>query len=136
VRKKIGAQIFDSPPDFSSIATGLSKSMGIGGIGEKAVELAALTYLKATENTVGVQHRAASEAFHNNDVPAPSLWFYSKADPVSRWDDCTVVTGKWKDKGIEVENCTWEHTPHIQHGRIDPEKYFGTLDRFLTKHHF
>ncbi len=129
----IKAQIFDSPPDYQNIPKGISRSMGIGGIVEKIIEKSAEAYLKVTYDSAGVMHRASSHAFHENQIPAPALWFYSKADPVCDWNDCVTVTSKWKAKGISVEECVWEHTPHIQHGRVDPERYFGTLDSFLKK---
>jgi len=178
----IKAQIFDSPPDYQNIPKGISRSMGIGGIVEKVIEKFAEAYLKITYDSAGVMHRASSHAFHENKIPAPALWFYSKADPVCDWKDCITVTDKWKAKGIDVsgvstfinyaytiishficksvhyppciscllrmhllthvplychcaqvEECVWEHTPHIQHGRVDPERYFGTLDKFLKK---
>lgn len=134
LKGEIKAQIFDSPPDYASIPKGISRSMGIGGPMEVLIEKTARLYLKLTENSAGVMHRASSHAFHENDTPAPALWFYSKADAVCEWRDCETVTSKWKAKGTEVEECVWEDTPHIQHARVDPDRYFGTLDRFLKKH--
>jgi hypothetical protein len=133
MQRAIKAQIFDSPPDYNSIAFGISKSMGINGFMEKVVEKSAELLLSLTKDTIGKQHRASSEAFHNNYLPAPSLWYYSRADPVSRWEDCLTVTGKWEKNGIDVEHCTWEDTPHIQHARMYPDKYFGTLTDFLAR---
>ena len=78
IKESIRAQIFDSPPDYMNIPTGISKSMGIGGPIEVLIEKSARFYLKLTENSAGVVHKAASHAFHENDVPCPSLWFYSK----------------------------------------------------------
>lgn len=134
VHSTIKAQIFDSPPDYQSIPKGISRSMGIGGVAEKMIEKCAQAYLKVTENSAGVMHRASSHAFHENSIDAPALWFYSKADNVCEWQDCVTVTDKWKAKGTEVEECVWEDTPHIQHARVDPDRYFGTLDKFLKKH--
>ena len=131
IRSKIRAQIFDSPPDFLGIPAGVSRSMGIGSPFQEIIEFSIRTYLKLNENTSGVGHRASSAAFHGNDVRAPSLWYYSKADPVADWKDCEIVIEKWKAKGTDVEQCVWDNTPHIQHARYDPEKYFGTLERFL-----
>ncbi len=108
--------------------------MGIGGLGEKIIEKSARAYLKLTENSAGVMHKASSAAFHDNAVAAPALWFYSKADPVSEWQDCETVINKWKAKGTRVQECVWEDTPHIQHARVDPDRYFGTLDAFLKEH--
>jgi hypothetical protein len=72
----IKAQVFDSPPDRNSIAYGISKSVGVGGPVEKVVEGMANLYLKATENTSGKEHKAASEAFHNNTVQVGMTNFY------------------------------------------------------------
>jgi hypothetical protein len=132
----IKAQIFDSPPDYTNIANGISHSMGFQHpIARKCIELLAKSYLLLTSNSAGVLHKASSSAFHNNDLTAaPSLWFYSKSDPVADWRDCEIVTRKWRAKGIMVEECVWEHSPHIQHARADPERYFGTLETFLQRH--
>ena len=127
------AQIFDSPPDYNSIAFGISKSMGINGPMEKVVESFAGLYLKLAKNGAGVLHRKSSQMFHENYVSAPALWYYSRADPVARFEDCETVISKWKNNGILVEQCVWEDTPHIQHGRLDPERYFGTLKTFLEE---
>jgi hypothetical protein len=67
-------------------------------------------------------------------TPAPSLWFYSKSDPVARWEDCEIVMNKMRSKGTIVEQCVWDNTPHIQHARLDPDRYFNTLETFLKTH--
>ncbi len=91
-------------------------------------------FMKITASTNGVEWKASSNTFHNNYLKhAPSLWFYSKADPVSRFEDCETVINKWKHLGIDVTAIRWDDTPHIQHGRKDPDRYFGELDIFLTK---
>lgn len=68
IKPLIKAQIFDSPPDFQNIAKGVSHSVGLGPPVSTMVEVFLRGYLKITENTAGVQHRAASEAFHENPV--------------------------------------------------------------------
>jgi hypothetical protein len=130
----IKAQVFDSPPDMEGIAAGVGASMGANPFIAKPVEFLISGYLKAVENTAGVEHRASSDHFHGNHIGAPSMWFYSKADPVCNYKDCLTVIGKWRASGTEVEEVVWEDTPHIQHGRKDPERYFGSLDTFLGKH--
>lgn len=109
--------------------------MGIGAPLSKAVELGLGTYLRLAAHTaVGRGHNEASEAFHGNTIPAPSLWFYSKADVVADWRRIEEVQGKWRDRGIVAEQCCWDDSPHIQHGRVYPERYFGALAQFLEKH--
>jgi hypothetical protein len=195
----IKAQIFDSPPDMGSIAFGISKGINLPALLEKPVESAVSMYLKATEATTGVHYEASRQAFYRNDVQAPALWFYSRADPISRWEDCEYVWKRWQAQGIcsntryslhvcvflktikysaiptifsilviscpilrtvqfygipflflpsilfiihsgqEVHVQSWEDTPHIQHGRLHPEVYFGKINDFLQvtdfKHH-
>jgi hypothetical protein len=133
VVKTIKGQIFDSPPDINGISSGISKGIGIPVFLQGFVKATIDAYLNMTAKTTGVEHKAASDAFHANQINAPALWFYSKADLVARWQDCETVTGKWESSGIDVTKCMWEHTPHIQHGRKDPDRYFATLEDFLKK---
>ena len=135
IKPLIKAQIFDSPPDYHSIADGIAKSVGLSGVAEKVTSGLMKGYLAATSSSSGVEHRASSAAFRDNMIKAPSLWYFSKADPVSRWEDCVDVVSGWKKLGLDVETCTWEDSPHIQHGRRYPEQYFGKLTEFLRKHH-
>jgi hypothetical protein len=133
LRSQIRAQIFDSVPDHGSIAHGISKSFNLPTPFEKTIEMMAKGYLSLTHDTAGVEHRAASHSFHNNFVQAPALFYYSLSDPISRYQDVEQVMKTWKGNGIPVEGCKWEKSPHIQHGRRDPERYFGELEKLLVR---
>ncbi len=130
----VKAQIYDSPPDMGSIAKGIGASMGLGAGVAAMVEGIVKAYLYAVKDTAGKEHALSSAHFHDNHIPAPSLWMYSKADPVALESDIDTVMNKWKTKGYEVESTMWLDTKHIQHGRSDPERYFGSLATFLDKH--
>ena len=134
-QKAIIGQVFDSPPDFRSIAKGVSQSMGVPASSPiaVAVEMAMRLYLFVSSKTAGVEHRAASAAFHTNYISAPSLWFYSRSDPVALSEDCEKVISTWRKQGTSVKEVVWDDTPHIQHARVDPERYFGALDKFLAE---
>lgn len=109
--------------------------MGVGRPLSTAVEMGLSSYLAVAAHTsVGRSHEAASLAFHGNTVQAPSLWFYSKADLVADWQRIEQVQDKWRSRGTPVEQCRWDDSPHIQHGRVDPERYFGALGTFLERH--
>jgi hypothetical protein len=129
----IRAQVFDSPPDFDGISTGISKSLGLPRFLESGARKIADMYLSATAETSGAHHRAASAAFHQNFVSAPALWYYSKADPIAEWRSCEQVIGKWRGRGTDVTVCSWDDTPHVLHAREHPERYFSTLQGFLEK---
>lgn len=131
----IKAQIFDSPPDIQGIPYGISKGIGAPAVLHKAIEVSLRSYLSLTDKTTGPEYRASSSAFHNNFLTAtPALWYYSKSDIIADWKACQVVINKWRALGIDVTECVWDDTPHIQHARVDPERYFGTLESFLNKH--
>lgn len=138
-KKLIKAQIFDSPPDMGSIAFGISKGINLPVVLEKPVEVAIDLFLKATKNSSGVHYEASRQAFYRNEAQSPALWFYSRADPISRWQDCEYVWKRWKEQGQEVHVQSFENTPHIQHGRLHPDVYFGKINEFLKvtdfKHH-
>jgi hypothetical protein len=95
----IKAQIFDSPPDMGSIAFGISKGINLPVALEKPVEGAVNLFLKATENTSGKHYEASRQAFYRNEAQSPALWFYSRADPISRWQDCEYVWKRWQEQG-------------------------------------
>lgn len=117
------------------ILAGVSRSMGVGEPLSTAVEYGLSGYLALTANTaVGRGHEAASAAFHGNSLSAPSLWYYSKADLVADWQRIEAVQDKWRSRGTSIEQCRWDDSPHIQHGRVDPERYFATLAGFLQRH--
>lgn len=130
----VKAQIYDSPPDFNGIAKGIGKSMEMGDLVADQVERVVNFYLWAVKDYAGKDHRASSAHFHDNHLPAPSLWMYSQTDPVACPDKIRQVMDKWATKGRTVEEVVWEDTPHVQHARIDPKRYFDGLDRFLGKH--
>mmetsp|Transcript_10957 Transcript_10957/g.25680 ORF Transcript_10957/g.25680 Transcript_10957/m.25680 type:complete len:223 (-) Transcript_10957:86-754(-) len=134
-KQNLRAQIFDSPPDLNGIAGGVARSMGYGGIREIAIKSAMSFYLEATKDGAGVVHRASSKRFHANGLAqVPSLWLYSKSDPVARWEDCREVCSKWRAQGVDVDETVFEDTPHVQHLLREPERYLGALDSFLGKH--
>jgi Eukaryotic protein of unknown function (DUF829) len=130
----VRAQVYDSPPDFNGIARGIGKSMAMGQFVADRVEEWVRLYLWAVRDTAGKEHRASSAQFHDNHLLAPSLWLYSEADPVAVPEDIQTVMAKWAAKGSIVEQIVWKDTPHIQHARYDPERYFGGLNGFLQKH--
>ena len=134
IHKLVKAQIYDSPPDMRSIPNGVGASIGMGPIVSKVVASIIRSYLYIVRNTVGVEHKASSDAFHQNHIPAPSLWFYSKSDPVALEEDINTVINKWNKNGRVTSTTIWEDSPHIQHARIDPERYFGSLAGFIDKH--
>ena len=90
---KIKGQIFDSPLTCTLSQKDLahffpSKSHPLHFLVKICVEI----YMKLTAESNGREWKASSEIFHANFLThAPSLWYYSAADPVSRYQDCERV---------------------------------------------
>ena len=105
--RNIAGQVFDSPPDMNGIADGIAKSMGIGGVRESMIRSAVSCYLRATEASAGKEYAASSAAFRANPIDAPSLWYYSHGDDVSRAEDCAEVAGGWRARGAEVHEVVY-----------------------------
>jgi len=118
----VTAQIFDSPPDVHSIADGIPRSMGMGPLGVSLLPGVVSTYLRATRDGAGVHHRAASDAFHENLVRAPSPWHYSHADNASQSADPQPLTRLCRAGRTDVTEVVWDDTPHSQHYRMDPAR--------------
>lgn len=77
---------------------------------------------------------AASERFHNNDLAAPALWFFSEVDPIGSAEACVDVINKWKRRGSSVEYRCFHDSDHVQHIVKFEEEYKRTLFNFLDKH--
>lgn len=75
----------------------------------------------------------ASKQFHNNFVTAPSLFLFSKNDPVGTSEGNLQVIKCWEDRGIQVYAKCWESSRHVSHFHLYPEEYMKELAAFLDK---
>ena len=99
-----------------------------------AVAVDLLIHSRTYPVTVWIAQLTIHSHSHTHKTLTHSLPPSFPLPPVANWEDCEIVINKWKTRGTSVEQCIWEHSPHIQHGRVDPERYFGTLQAFLEKH--
>ena len=84
-------QVYDSPPDISGVPIGLASHL----FPEPRITTLLHTSVRKTlsgycinEKLFRCRYRASSEAFHNNILEVPSLWFYSKSDSIANYRDC------------------------------------------------
>ena len=108
--------------------------MGFRGVLSLYVTRLLELYLFLTRHGAGVKYRAASAALHDNPIQVPSIFFYSKSDPVAEHTACSRVADLWRSRGNDVREVVWDESPHIAHAKLDGARYFSELEGFLEKH--
>ena len=73
----------------------------------------------------------SSAAFHRNSLRLPSLFLYSRADPIGVADIIEGVMDNWRRQEITVSHKCWDHSPHVSHFHHHPDEYVETLLTFL-----
>ena len=73
----------------------------------------------------------ASTAFHENNLRLPSLFLFSKADPIGVSTAIVGIIDKWIRDGIDVSHKCWDNSPHVSHFHHHPDEYIDTLISFL-----
>jgi hypothetical protein len=132
--RNVRLQAFDSPPDFENIALGVGASMGFRGVLSLYATRLLDLYLFLTRHGAGKKYRASSAALHDNTLAVPSIFFYSKSDPVAEHSACARVAELWRGRGNDVREVVWDESPHIAHAKLDGTRYFAELETFLEKH--
>ena len=73
----------------------------------------------------------SSGAFHRNWLRLPSLFLYSRADPIGVADIIEGVMEKWRLQDVSISYKCWDHSPHVSHFHHHPDEYVETLLAFL-----
>uniref|UniRef100_A0A646QFE6 Transmembrane protein 53 n=1 Tax=Hemiscolopendra marginata TaxID=943146 RepID=A0A646QFE6_9MYRI len=133
VTNKIIGQIFDSAVDWDGIPQGFSKAVTDNKVMQKSLELYTRYHLKTFYNLATKHYLRASDAFHENFINAPSLFYFSKTDPVGTAEGNLRVIRKWEMNGIPVYAKCWESSPHVSHLHHHPDEYLEELSVFLER---
>ncbi|GAB6030932.1 hypothetical protein CHUAL_007758 [Chamberlinius hualienensis] len=80
--QKIVGQVFDSAVDYYSIPNGLAKAITNNRHIQKWLEMYIRYHMKFFHEISTRHYLRSSDTFHNNPVKAPSLFFFSRDDPV------------------------------------------------------
>ena len=73
----------------------------------------------------------SSGAFHRNSLRLPSLFLYSRADPIGVADIIEGVMDQWRLQDVCISHKCWDHSPHVSHFHHHPDEYVETLLAFL-----
>ncbi|XP_033751705.1 transmembrane protein 53-B-like [Pecten maximus] len=124
------AQVFDSPVDFDGIPVGFSKVLTNNPALRFLIRNSLHLYM-ATFKTNVSKYLKASEAFKLNKYHVPSLFLYSKADPVGNPITIESVIEDFHQRKIPVRSQCWHDSPHVSHFHYYPKEYVEILTSFL-----
>lgn len=134
ITSRILGQIFDSPVDLDNIPIGMSKVLLKNQTMQQGLRKSLEVYQRLTHNIAGQHHLRSSHVFHHNPVKAPSLFFYSDADPITSPRAIERAITSLKDFGHEsVLQKQFKNSPHVSHMYKHREEYVGTLRSFLNQ---
>ncbi|XP_076471907.1 transmembrane protein 53-like [Babylonia areolata] len=124
-------QVFDSPVDYEGVPRGFANVLVKNAAMKTLLRSSIESYLKVMHNSVTKHYIEASSAFHRNALQLPSLFLYSRADPIGVADVIEGIMDKWRHEGISVSQKCWDHSPHVSHFHHHPDEYVETLLTFL-----
>ncbi|XP_025086350.1 transmembrane protein 53-like isoform X1 [Pomacea canaliculata] len=131
IRSRLVGQVFDSPVDFEGVPRGFSNVLVSNPLLRSTLRKLLETYLKVMQSQVTNHYLQSSKAFHNNSLDLPSLFLYSRIDPIGVAEIIEGVMDKWQKKGVAVSHKCWERTPHVSHFHHHPDQYVEALITFL-----
>ncbi|KAJ8024013.1 Transmembrane protein 53-B [Holothuria leucospilota] len=136
ITNRIMAQIYDSVADLPSIPEGISKALlKHGSFQQRAMSKCIEGYMNVMERPATQYYRKGSRIFHHNPVNAPTLFIYSKNDPVgSATQNEAAVNSLRCNMGYDnIYTKVFENSPHVSHMYKHREEYMATLKWFLDK---
>ncbi|XP_070198944.1 transmembrane protein 53-B-like [Littorina saxatilis] len=131
ISERIVGQVFDSPVDFEGVPRGFASVLAKNDAMKTALRNSLESYLKIMHNSVTKYYLQSSAAFHGNSLRLPSLFLYSRADPIGVADIIEGIIDKWRSQQIPVSHKCWDHSPHVSHFHHHPDEYVETLLAFL-----
>ncbi|KAJ7255646.1 hypothetical protein C8J57DRAFT_1345354 [Mycena rebaudengoi] len=113
-------------------------SLRLSGFGRLAGETLAFLLFHAVRISLAVSGRASPHDFVREglnkpkilpwmDSTTPRLYLYSDADEVSRVDGVREHIAAARAKGLNVRVEEFVGSPHVQHSRADPDRYWAAV---------
>ncbi|XP_070553956.1 transmembrane protein 53-like [Ptychodera flava] len=134
ILQRIACQVYDSPVDVNNVPEGLSKAVTENPILQFTFRKSIEAYLKMLHNMATRHYNVASKTFFASPVTAPSLFFYSKKDPIGNPATVEKAISSLRDKmGYTVYGKCFEDSLHVSHLYKYPDEYFSTLDSFYNQ---
>ncbi|XP_041472206.1 transmembrane protein 53-like [Lytechinus variegatus] len=132
---RIIGQIYDSVVDLDKVAFGIANALFSHKMIQKSVEKSIDGYLAMMYRPATQHYARASRLFYNNPVKAPSLFFYSYADPVgcaTAIENC-VQHLRTKVGHDNIYTKSFQKSRHVSHMHKHKEEYLCSLFSFLKE---
>lgn len=132
---RVIGQIYDSVVDLDKVAFGIANALFSQKILQKSVERSIEAYLAMMYRPATQHYTRASRLFYHNPVKAPSLFFYSYADPVgsaTAIENC-VQNLRTKMGHDNIYTKSFQKSRHVSHMHKHKEEYFCSLYSFFKE---
>ncbi|XP_040269442.1 uncharacterized protein LOC120985401 isoform X2 [Bufo bufo] len=130
---RIHGQVFDSlvVGSLERMATGVARMVSVPLLQSLIVRVT-LLYFSLLKSHTADYYENGIEAFWENPVTCPALFFYCINDPLSDHITVDKLLQYWKEKGIEVQGKKWEKSVHAGHLRRHTQEYTDILNNFIN----
>lgn len=130
---KIIGQVFDSAVDFYNIPTGLAKAITNNRSFQKWLQMYISYHMRLFHISSTQHYLRSSEVFHKNPIRCPSLFLFSRDDPVGSAEGNMSVINSWEKMGNKVFVKCWDSSPHVGHLHHHPTEYMEELAAYLQR---
>ncbi|KAL7645699.1 UNVERIFIED_CONTAM: hypothetical protein RMT77_002576 [Armadillidium vulgare] len=133
VLKRFVGQIWDSPADVPQLPIGVSKAFTDNKRIQKSMQKYLVWFMNLNYKTATRYYIKANETMKENITRTPSLFIFSKTDPVSDESVNMPFVQKYESMGLEAYAKCFEDSPHVAHYRNHKSEYEETVTAFLEK---
>ncbi|XP_075713678.1 transmembrane protein 53-like isoform X2 [Rhinoderma darwinii] len=131
--ERIHGQVFDSlvVGSMEKMATGVARMVSFPFL-ESLIIRGTLLYFSLLKAHTADYYEKGIQAFSENPVTCPVLFFYCMNDPMSDHTAVDQFLQDWEKKGIEVQGKKWEKSVHAGHLRKHTPEYTEILNNFIN----
>ncbi|XP_060585782.1 transmembrane protein 53-A-like [Ruditapes philippinarum] len=134
IQKRIHAVVYDSLTigTLKNMAEGVGRGLSRNNVIQRIIPLSMSLYFKVTNKYTVQVYEHYIELFKRKPLQVPTLVFYCKNDPMSKFSDVEAMVNDWeKSFSFSVTSKCWEISKHSAHLLQHKDEYTCTLDRFL-----
>ncbi|KAM4035788.1 uncharacterized protein ACNLHF_014873 isoform 1-T1 [Anomaloglossus baeobatrachus] len=133
ILEKIHGQVFDSlvVGSMERMARGVARMVTFPFL-ESLMVRVTLLYFSLLKAYTADYYEKGIQAFWENPVTCPALFFYCMNDPMSDHTTVDELLQYWEKKGIEVQGKKWEQSVHAGHLRRHTQEYTDILSNFIN----
>jgi hypothetical protein len=132
IQKRIHAVVYDSLTigTLKNMAEGVGRGLSQNNVIQRIIPLSMSLYFKLTNKYTVQVYEHYIELFKQKPLQVPTLVFYCKNDPMSKFSDVEAMVNGW-EKSFSVTRKCWEISKHSAHLLQHKDEYTCTLDHFL-----